>query len=300
MIPPRVVIRAPAKVNLRLCILARESSGFHSLESVFCALALADTLGVRATGEPGIRLTVRGGIETGPPENNLVRRAAAAFFEACDREPAVSLVLHKEIPAEAGLGGGSSDAAATLRGLNLLCGEPLPHRTLLELGARLGSDVPFFLGESPLALGWGRGQRLLSLPPLPPRPVLLVHPGCGIATPEAFRRLAGSLPDPAPPAELRLSALAAWEDVAPYAVNQFEDAAFSRLPNLRRVKQALLDTGAEVALLAGSGACLFGVYADSAARDRAAAAMERPEYTLFRTETAASWPRPRTAPRPRR
>ncbi|HEX2091942.1 MAG TPA: hypothetical protein VHG28_06045, partial [Longimicrobiaceae bacterium] len=181
-----VRVEAPAKVNLRLRILAREETGYHALETLFCAVSLADTVEVRPGGA-GIALEVRGGVDTGPPEHNLVVRAAERFYRDLGGSPALRIELTKRIPAAAGLGGGSSDAAATLRALNLLHGEPFARAGLLQMAIGLGSDVPFFLCGSTLALGWGRGERLLALPPLPTRPVLIAHPGVAMPTGEAFR-----------------------------------------------------------------------------------------------------------------
>ncbi|MBA2244718.1 MAG: 4-(cytidine 5'-diphospho)-2-C-methyl-D-erythritol kinase, partial [Gemmatimonadetes bacterium] len=170
-----VEVLAPAKINLWLRILAREESGYHSLETLFCAVSLADT--VRISRAPELVFEVEGEIEVGPPERNLCVRAAERFYREMGRTPEVRIELVKRIPSAAGLGGGSSDAAATLRALNTLHGGPMPSDMLLQMGSELGSDVPFFLCGSPLALAWGRGERLLALPPLPPRPVLIAHPG---------------------------------------------------------------------------------------------------------------------------
>nr|MBA2671838.1 4-(cytidine 5'-diphospho)-2-C-methyl-D-erythritol kinase [Gemmatimonadota bacterium] len=140
----RVRIEAPAKVNLRLVVLAREESGFHGLETVFCALSMSDVLTLKR-GVGGIALTVEGGIATGPPEENLVVRAARRFYSEIGEQPAIRIVLEKRIPSAAGLGGGSSDAAACLLALNTMYGEPLDTATLMQLGSELGSDVSFFL-----------------------------------------------------------------------------------------------------------------------------------------------------------
>src|SRR4051812_12525574 len=136
-VPERVELAAPAKVNLRLCILAREESGYHALETVLCALSLADRVTV-ARGEAGIRRTVEGGVDVGPPEGNLAGRAGERFPREIGAAPAVALHLVKHVPAAAGLGGGSSDAAAVLRALNALHGDPLPRAALLRMAIELG------------------------------------------------------------------------------------------------------------------------------------------------------------------
>lgn len=268
----RVVAEAPAKVNLRLRILAREASGYHGLESLFAAISLADTVEVRA-GAPGIRLEVGGGVDTGPPDDNLVVRAAKRFHQALGTSPALDVALTKRIPSAAGLGGGSSDAAATLRALNALHGDPFDRAALLRMAAELGSDVPFFLCGSTLALGWGRGERLLALPALPSRPVLVAHPGVAMPTGDAFRRVAARRgAEDAPEAfAFGLERLAGWSGVSSLAENDFEEVAFERVPVLAVAKEAMCAAGAEISLLAGSGASLFGVFPSAASRDEAGA-----------------------------
>ena len=267
----RVERAAPATVNLRLCILAREESGYHALETVFCALSLADRIEVRR-GEPGIRLAMEGGVDAGPPEQNLAVRAAARFYGAIGGSPSVELHLTKTIPAAAGLGGGSSDAAAVLLALNELEGEPLDRAALLQLGIELGADVPFFLCGSPLALAWGRGERLMPLPPLPARPVLVAHPGTAMPTPEAFREVAALRGGSYAPRSALVTPddLASWDAVAALAMNDFEPVVAARIPVLRDGLDALRTAGARIALLAGSGSSIFGVFEGEEERDRAA------------------------------
>ncbi|MDB4948054.1 MAG: 4-diphosphocytidyl-2C-methyl-D-erythritolkinase [Gemmatimonadetes bacterium] len=273
--PDAVSVSAPAKVNLRLRILAREASGYHGLETLFHAISLADEVTARR-GAPGLRLTVGGGVDTGPADDNLVLRAARAFHGATGDAPSVDLHLAKRIPSAAGLGGGSSDAAATLRALNALHGGPLPPETLLQLAGGLGSDVPFFLCGSPYALAWSRGERLLALPPLPVRPVLVAHPCVAMPTVDAFRRVADSRGGGYLPSSASIAAdeLGGWEGVERLAVNDFEAGAVAAIPVLAVAKAAMRDAGARIALLAGSGASLFGVFADEGARDLARSRVE--------------------------
>ncbi|HEX6938379.1 MAG TPA: 4-(cytidine 5'-diphospho)-2-C-methyl-D-erythritol kinase [Longimicrobiales bacterium] len=267
-------VRAPAKVNLSLRVLAREVSGYHQIETLFCALDLADSLELRLGGA-GIRLEVEGA-ELGPVEDNLVFRAARAFERATGIDLHVAIRLRKEVPAGAGLGGGSSDAAATLDALNELHGRPLDDAALLALAATLGSDVPFFLCRSGLALAWGRGDRLLPLPEPPRAPVLVVAPGFAIPTADAYRALdahRNAAAGAAGAAVLRLDTLRGWEAIAAAAVNDFEPPTFARFPDLAELKRLLLDAGATIALLSGSGSALFGVFPDEKRRDAAASAL---------------------------
>lgn len=294
----RVEILAPAKVNLRLCILAREEGGYHALETVFCALPLADTV-VVTRGEPGVRLSVDGGIDVGPPERNLAARAAERFYRELGAAPAIDLHLTKRIPSQAGLGGGSSDAAAVLRALNTLHGEPLPRGALLQLAIELGADVPFFLCGSPLALAWGRGERLMALPPLPVRPVLVAKPAWSVPTAEAFAEIARLRGGAYHPRSVLLGAadVRSWAGVASIAMNEFELAMGARVDEVREITEAMRASGATVALLAGSGSSVFGVFEDEADRETAAMRVQaltgsEHDLHLYRVETLARMPEP--------
>ena len=170
-----VRLPAHAKLNLFLRVMAREADGFHGLETLFCLVDLADELRAERREGRGVTIEVEGA-ELGPPGENLALRAAAAVLAATGDRFAVQLALTKRIPVRAGLGGGSSDAAAALLAVNRLAGNAVPRHELLQFAARLGSDVAFFLAGAPLALAWGHGERLLRLPPLPPAPALLLTP----------------------------------------------------------------------------------------------------------------------------
>lgn len=282
-------LTAPAKINLRLCVLAREASGFHQIETLFCALELADIVEVRHAN-PGFELRVSGA-QLGPPTQNLAYRAAQLFFRTSGIDPHVAIALHKRIPVGGGLGGGSSDAATTLRALDALCAEPLGEARLLDLAPALGSDVPFFLVGSPLALAWGHGERLLPLRHLPAAPVLLAVPPFPSSTAEAYGELAKQRSRAKPhlrAARLHPDRLGDWTDIATVATNDFEPVLFARFPELAAIKSALVDAGANVALLAGSGSTVFGVFPDDAMRDAAAENLQDrfPDLHLVRTHTA--------------
>lgn len=216
------------------------------------------------------------------PEN-LCWRAAELFHAATGRDPGVALRLVKRIPAGAGLGGGSADAAAVLRALSRLHDAPLRREELFALAGELGSDVPFALADVPAALGWERGRRLLPLEAPPPRPMLLVVPEVRVSTPDAYGWLDearegedGEQRDGGPqagaggavlpgPAEL-----STWEGLFPTAVNDFEEPVFVQHPQLGWWKEELLGEGAEAAMLCGSGSALCGIFPDARRRDAAA------------------------------
>ena len=293
-----VEVEAPAKVNLRLRVLAREESGYHSLESLFCALDLTDVLRVEAGGE-GVALRVEGDVDTGPTGENLVVRAARRFLAEAGREgEGVRLLLRKRIPAAAGLGGGSSDAAATLRAMNRLYDGIVDDGRLLQLAIELGSDVPFFLCGSPLALGWSRGERLLALPPLPPAAVLVANPGEPLSTRAAFAAIAHSRAGGYAPvaARLRLDQLAGWDEVAGIAVNDFEAPAAAAMPRVAEALEVLRGCGAAIALLAGSGPSVFGVFLDEEGVEAADVRLRGIGLATWQARTLSALPEVRNAP----
>jgi len=267
--------RASAKVNLFLRVLARESSGYHGIETLFCLLDLADELTAERRPGTDVTLEVRGA-ELGNPADNLAVRAAEMILQATGRKFGVHLVLEKRIPVQAGLGGGSSDAAAALRLVNQLAGNAVPRHELLQFAARLGSDVPFFLSEARLALAWGHGERMLRLPPLPAAPALLVVPTEGVPTAEAYAwidqgdggaRRGGLALEP--------ETLRSWGDVARMAGNDFEAAVFGKRPAVRSAFEALAATHPLLCRMTGSGSSLLGVYRTPADRADAAQMLGR-------------------------
>lgn len=283
----RVTLTAPAKLNLFLRVLSREDTGYHGLETLFCRLALADELVAERREGTGVTLSVEGGDDLGPVETNLAVRGAAAAVALLRTPFAVHLTLRKRIPVGAGLGGGSADAAAALQAVSLLAGGVLPRHELLQCAARLGADVPFCFGTASLALGWGHGERLLALPPLPAAPVLLLSPPEPVRTADAYGWV-----DAARQAAPRrgavaydLEALASWGSVARLAGNEFESVVFSRLPTVRAAFEALAATRPLLCRMTGSGSTLFAVYRTPRDRDDAAAMLGRKHGRLTATET---------------
>jgi 4-diphosphocytidyl-2-C-methyl-D-erythritol kinase len=167
-------ISAQAKLNLHLRIFDRDASGYHPLETIFHRIDLSDDLSVEATSK-GRTLDVVGQ-DLGPVEKNLAWRAAESYAANNGWPKGFRINLTKRIPTGAGMGGGSSDAAAVLRALNALSPNPMAKPGLLRLAAKLGSDVPFLASDSVMALAWGRGERMLALDPLPRCDILLMTP----------------------------------------------------------------------------------------------------------------------------
>ena len=243
MTTARVV--AQAKINLFLRVLAREAGGYHQLETLFQRLDLGDAVVVRATS--GRSIDCRGA-DVGPAERNLAWRAALAYADATRWPNGFAIEVDKRIPVGGGLGGGSADAGAVLRCLNALAPRPLTPTELLAVAAPLGADVPFLTADAPLALAWGRGERMLRLPPLPQRAAHLVVFDDGVNTGDAFRALAAALDDAATSRPILWSAdrFATWDDVALVAVNDFAGVVFGMRPDLREMRDALAEIGRQL------------------------------------------------------
>ena len=273
-------VQAPAKLNRFLAVLGRRPDGFHELELVTTVLDGVVELTDLLDGEPAADLSLElcgptaAGLEV--DEGNLVLKAWRLLEREAGRPLPARLRLEKRIPHGAGLGGGSSDAAAALRLGNELFGLGLAQATLLGLAAVLGSDVPLFV-QGGTTLGLGRGERVFPLRPVPLEPILLVHPGLHVATPSVYRAIASvGYPFPEPCPSLPPGAVPPWR-------NDLTGAAIWVCPPLAEVRAALLEAGGEP-LLCGSGSCWAARFPDVADRDAARAALARrhPEW--------AAWP----------
>ena len=284
-----VAIACHAKLNLWLRVLAREDDGYHGIETLFCLIDLADRLVVERRDGRGVTLE-SAGAEVGPPEANLAVRAAQLVLEATGHRFGVHLRLEKRIPVRAGLGGGSSDGAGALVAVNRLAGNAVPRHELLQFAARLGSDVPFLLIGAPLALAWGRGERLLRLPPLPAAGALLVTPPVEVSTPEAYRWVDEARQGAGRRGAVALDgeSLATWGDIGRMAGNDFESPVFARHPVVRQAFEALVTTRPLVCRMSGSGSTLFAVYRSVRDRDDAALMLGRKHGTVTPVTTLAS------------
>jgi 4-diphosphocytidyl-2-C-methyl-D-erythritol kinase len=283
-----VRVLAHAKINIFLRVLAREDDGYHSIETLFCLVSLADELSAERTAREGVRLEVSGA-DCGPEEDNLAVRAAQMVLDATGRPFGVQLRLAKHIPVQAGLGGGSSDAAAALSAVNRLAGDAIPRHELLQMGARLGSDIPFLLTGAPLALAWGHGDRLLRLPPLPSAPALLLIPSIGISTPEAYRQVDRSRSGTGRrgAVALELETLGSWGHVARLAGNDFEFALFGPHPGLKAGFEAVAGTRPLLCRMSGSGSALVAIYRSQQDRDDAVMALGPRHGRVLPVETLA-------------
>lgn len=283
----RLTLRACAKINLDLRVGAVRPDGFHQLQTVFQTLDLHDTVTVESTrgafaldGDPAL-------MPLDP--TNLVWRAAAALWQASGKpgEPRGARVrVVKRIPARAGLGGGSSDAAAALAGLSRLWRLSGSLADLMPVAATLGSDVPFFLVGG-TALGLGRGEQLYPMVNLPRRHVVLVLPGFGVSTADAYRWLKQDRtaqpgprtldPGPVDPGPWTLDPAASRNDLEPPVER--------RHPEIGDIRAQLTAAGAELARMSGSGSAVFGVFSSERAARRAAASQQRSGHHVVFTRT---------------
>jgi 4-diphosphocytidyl-2-C-methyl-D-erythritol kinase len=280
---------ARAKINLHLAVHARRPDGYHALTTIFQTIALADTLTIVEHDGP-FTLRCPGG-DAPEDGSNLVVRAARALAETLGRpEPAGLLVtLDKQVPTQAGLGGGSADAMAALRLLCAIWGVPPDRDLLARVGGRLGSDVPFFAWGG-TALGVGRGDAITTLPQLPVLACAIVRPPFGVATADAYRWLAEARIAPPgvaapfqPPARRE-----EWLARLPACRNDFEPVVAARHPEIAEAAAALRGAGAVLAMMSGSGSAVYGLFADAADAARALAPLAaRPGWRGWLTTTTA-------------
>lgn len=268
----RIRIPAFAKINLQLRVLGRRSDGFHELRTVFQAVSLRDTLAMEFTDGRAVEFTCS---EPSLPQgrDNLVVRALVPVRQALGIRAGLRVRLTKRIPSAAGLGGGSSDAAAAIVGLQRLAGRWLPLSEQMRIAAGLGADVPFFLCGG-RGLGVSRGDEVYPLADISRRWVVIVSPsGIAVPTKDAYAWLRRGLTSPATQATiLRFCALCSSPQ-GDGLLNDFEAAVFRRFPRLARIKRELLRRGAAEASLAGSGSAVFGIFQHPAMARRAASAM---------------------------
>lgn len=282
MQPRRATVPAFAKINLSLQVLGRRPDGYHEIRTVFQTVALADRLALEFTpAGGGLRVEVAG---RPPIPDNLAERAARQFCQRYGVGGRLRIELEKRIPMGAGLGGGSSDAAAVLLALGPLTGRAATPAELMDLAAALGSDVPFFLCGG-TALGLGRGEQLYPLPDAASRPVLIVAPPIHVSTAEAYARLGRpALTSAADSRKLNVFQSFVWQPgYVSGAANDFETAVFELHPELGRWQRKLERLGAQPARLSGSGAALFGVFPDRAKLQGALPRFSKESLKVFST-----------------
>ena len=272
MTGPAVRIAAQAKINLHLRVFGRDGDGYHSIETIFHRIDLCDDLLVEIS-ERGRSIDVKD-MKAGPAEQNLAFRAAAAYSARAGWPRGFRIELTKKIPIGAGLGGGSADAAAVLRALDFLNPDPIGKTALIEVAASLGSDIPFLASDTVMAFAWGRGERMMSFPPLPSYDLLLMTPPFSVSTADAYRwldedRAAGnallvrdgdSIPSNVPePLMTSPFDMSTWPGIIRFARNDFEEPVIARHPKMAGYIERLRHSRAIFAQMTGSGSTIFGV-----------------------------------------
>ncbi|KAB0664727.1 4-(cytidine 5'-diphospho)-2-C-methyl-D-erythritol kinase [Oryzomonas japonica] len=259
-----LTLQAPAKVNYRLDVIRRRPDGYHDLRMVMQRVNLCDIITITLTDTPGITVTCgKNGVPDGP--GNIAWKAAKALLDLADQGMGAAIDIAKNIPVAAGLGGGSSDAATVLMGMNELLGLQLSEQRLMEIGLTLGADVPFFVFQKP-ALAEGVGEQLAPMPAMPPVWVLLVNPGVHVSTAWVYRSLQLTNRDGlAKLPELFRSI----EDICSIFSNDLESVTIPAFPVIAEIKEIMLREGAAGAMMSGSGPTVFGLFRDRESAERA-------------------------------
>ncbi len=252
-----ITLAAHAKINLVLNVLSKRPDGYHEVAMLMQQVSLSDQIRIRVHDEPGVKVTCPG-LELDDKQENIAGRAARLLLGHVDLNCGVEVHIEKKIPAAAGLGGGSSDAAAVLRGLNQLLRLSLPRSELMDLGVRLGADVPFFLlGQT--AWATGIGEKLETWPGTPPFWMVLANPGITVSTAWVYQNL--GLTHSRPPAKIPRFPEGV-HGLVRLLHNDLEAVTCERYPIVQEIKQQLLERGALGALMSGSGPTVFGVFND--------------------------------------
>ena len=275
-----------AKINLGLRVLGRRPDGYHELNTTLQSIDLSDEILLEES--PALSLAVEGRFPVPADDSNLVLRAARALSERYPGHGA-RMTLRKSIPAGAGLGGGSSNAAATLLGLDRLWGLEADPGILYAIARRLGMDVPFFLyGGACLAVG--RGDEVLPLPDRKPWPVVVAWPGVGLSTREVYEalplsltraRILSSMKGFVPGRGGDDQAENGGQSRPPDVVNDLEETAFRKVPEMRRLKDRLMGSGSLAAAMSGSGSAVFGLFSSTHEADRVAASISSGDVAAF-------------------
>lgn len=259
-----MMVEAPAKINLFLAVKSRRPDGYHNIESFMQKLSLVDDVHLGIAKE-GIRLACP---DSNLPQDadNLAYRAARLFLDTCGLDAGVEIVLHKRIPVAAGLGGGSSDAAAVLLGLDELFGTRMGRQKMMSLGQTIGADVPFFLSGYDAAWVAGIGDCLSEAEPLVDHWVVLVNPGFPVSTKWVYENFAlttgGNTFILAPGKNVGEKAVCRQAGSHFELFNDLESVTLERYPEIGAIKRALARQGAVGALMSGSGPTVFGLFAD--------------------------------------
>lgn len=267
-----IKIKAMAKVNLGLDVLRRRENGYHDVKMIMQTVDLYDTLTITKREDTQIIITTNAG-ELPLSEDNLIYRAAKRLFEAVGKECGASIHLDKQIPIAAGMAGGSTDAAATLLGLNALFGFGLDKEKLAHVGVKIGADVPYCIYGGTY-LSEGIGEVLTKLPDAPDCFVVIAKPGIGVSTKYVYENLHIETVNDHPDVDGMIEAIKAGslDGVTAKMANVLETVTVKHYPEIARMKACLEENGAEKALMSGSGPTVFGIFKEE---KKARAALEK-------------------------
>ena len=263
-----ITCKSPAKINLYLHVLRKRPDGYHDLATRMQKIDLCDTISLALREEPGVDLDCTDP-ELPMGEENLAVRAALKLldYQRKRRQIGVSIRLEKKIPSSAGLGGGSSDAGTVLKMLNRLLGQPCSTEELVQIAAEIGADVPFFATELTSVAATGIGEKMEPVPDLAEYLIILVNPGISVSTRWAFQNLTLTKKDKKFKLESFLDSCRDGFSLDQMH-NDLEVPVISRYPVIGEIRQALLEAGAEKAMMSGSGSTVFGLFGDIKQDDR--------------------------------
>ncbi len=283
MISSPLHLHSFAKINLALSVLGRRTDGYHDIQTIFQSIDLCDELEFQSSPKLEFCCENLPGVHK---EENLVWKAVTSLASALSETRGVSITLRKKIPSGAGLGGGSSNAAATLLGLCRFWDIKLPDSQLFSLAAGLGSDVPFFLSGG-TALGIGRGEEIRPLPDLPTGHVVVIFPGVQVSTAEAYRSLNLGLTSFTRDHRIQrfCGQVKEGKNYLTGLFNDFELSILSAYPPVQEAKRFLEERGAIAALLSGSGSSVFGFFSDEESAFAAAREASREAWRVFPAKT---------------
>lgn len=256
-----LVLKSPAKINLGLKVLGKRPDGYHEIRTILQEIELHDLIYLRPV-KTGIKLRC-GDRHLPADERNLAFKAAHLVMEKTGFSGGIEIYLEKKIPVGGGLGGGSSNAACTIKGLNQLWNLGLTPEEMQILGAELGSDVPFFIYGG-TALATGRGEKITLLSPLPETWLILVNPSLEISTPWAYKNLNLELTNHSLNSNIFLPEdeedISFQQKLRNELINSFEDLVIQRYPIIGKIKEFLIQIGARMASMSGSGSTVFGIF----------------------------------------
>jgi 4-diphosphocytidyl-2-C-methyl-D-erythritol kinase len=286
-----ITMRAYAKINLGLDVLAKRKDGYHDVSMIMQTIDLYDSIVIKRT--KANRISVKTNLSYLPIDSrNLVYKAAALFKETLHLNGHVQICLYKKIPVAAGLAGGSADASAVLRGLNHLYQTHLSHEELMKLGVKLGADVPYCIMMG-TALSEGIGEILSPLPPMPDCHILLVKPEINVSTKHVYNNLRLNTSIQHPDIVMIKKSLEknCLSDLVKYMGNILQTVTIKEYPIITRIKDIMIEKGALTSLMSGSGPTVFGIYEDKNAAKAAHFYFKNADFCKQVILTKPYWPK---------